>query len=167
MPDPDEPAIVERRHLDADDRSVAAVASDRLRGLQSLGVALATGLALGGWYMADRGHTGDAVACEVGAAAMLACVVGLGRARARDARLATKDLITGVIRRRIRVETRYNVRHYLDVGGVEVAVPAAVFDSAREGQAVMVERLSGSRQFLLIRPAGDPATDAGEVPRAD
>jgi len=103
--------------------------------LQVWAVVLAIGLAAGGWYMWERGHAGDAVACVVGIGEMPACAVGLGRAR--DSRLATKDAITGVIRHRIRVQTEYNTFHALDVGGVEVFVPADVRDRFREG------RLSG------------------------
>jgi hypothetical protein len=143
------------------------MADDHLRGLQLLGVLLAVGLAYGGADMAERGYTGDAVASGIGAAVMAACIVGLGRARARNKRLTTKDVITGVIRRRIRVETQYNVRHYLDVGGVEIAVPAAVYDGAREGRTVRVERLSGSRQFLLIQQAGGLGPDAEPGAAAD
>ena len=94
VPDPDQPARVERRPLEADKRQVAAMADDQLRGLQLLGVLLAVGLAYGGADMAERGYTGDAVASGIGAAVMAACIVGLGRARARNKRLTTKDVIT-------------------------------------------------------------------------
>ncbi len=156
MPHPDEPARFERLPLDDDDRLVAAVAGDHFARLQVWALVLAIGLAVGGWSMWGRGHTADVVACGVGVTLMLACAVGLARARARDARLATKDAITGVIRHRIRAQTEYNTFHALDVGGVEVSVPADVHDRFREGQVVRVERLSGSRRFLSIRPVAVP-----------
>ena len=156
MPHPDEPARVERLPVDDDDRMVAAVSGDHFARMQVWAFVVAIGLAVGGWYMWGRGHTADAVACGVGVNVMLACIYGLGRARARDSRLATKDAITGVVRHRIRVQTEYNTFHALDVGGIEVSVPAAVHDRFREGQVVRVERLSGSRRFLSIRPVAVP-----------
>jgi hypothetical protein len=116
--------------------------------MSSLAVVIGIGLALGGWYMNNRGQSGDAMACGVGAAIMGACVIGLKRAQYRDAQLGTKDVISGVVRSHKRVETKYNVFYCLDVGGVEIAVPVAVFDSVQVGQKV---RITGSRQFLGIR----------------
>ncbi len=131
--------------------------------MQMWAVVLGVALGLGGWYMGSRGHTGDAVAGAVASAIMGACAIGFGRAMRRNAQQATKDVITGVIRRRIRIETRYNVIHAFDIGGVEVFVPASVFESFHEGQLVRVERLSGSRTFLLIQPSGGNSLETDEA----
>ena len=160
MANPENPATVECRPLADEDRQMADLANDRLRGMQTLAVVLGVGFFLGGWYMGQRGHTGDAVAGVVAGALMWLCVLGLGRARARNAKLGTKDVITGAIRRRKRFETEYSVLHHFDVGGIEVAVPASVFDRFQEGQVVRVERLTGSRQFLSIEPVADSNSGA-------
>jgi hypothetical protein len=162
-PPPAAPASVERQPLNAEDHPAASHARERLRTMQMWAVVLGVALGLGGWYMGSKGHTGDAVAGAVASAIMWACAIGFGRARRRNASQATKDVITGVIRRRIRIETRYNVLHALDVGGVEVFVPAPVFENFREGQMVRVERLSGSRTFLLIQPSGSKSPDQDEA----
>jgi hypothetical protein len=151
MSDKTQPAQVECVPLEEADRLEARNATARLQGLQSMGVVLAVLLALGGFYMNSSGQRTDAIACWFGAFIMMVCVVGLLRANQRDTRLDTKDVITGVIRRKIQMQTEFNTRHYFDVGGIEVAIPEAVYQTAREGQMVRVERLTGSRQFLRIQ----------------
>lgn len=146
-----QPAAVEEKPLEPEDRAALAGAHQRLHQMQVSAALLGVFFALGAWYMAGRGQPADAYAGGAAALLMWACAVALGVMTRRDTHRGTKQVIRGVIEDRKVMRTRYNVRFYLRVGGMDVAVPPDVFRQFREGQSVCVERTSGSRSLLRVR----------------
>jgi len=146
----DAPATIETIPLTEDDRLAAAAAAAKFDGMQTLGIILGIGLLLGAAYMGNQGHAVDAAAGVVAAVLILACAIASSFFKRRAGNATSKEVITGVIRRKVTMETRYNIFHRLDIGGVEVVVPKSVFDQIEPGETVQAERLCGANTFIRI-----------------
>jgi hypothetical protein len=74
-----------------------------------------------------------------------------------------KELISGVIEAR-RIEARQLVTHHvIRISGVDVEVPAHMFDRFHEGQSVRAERTSDKGEFLSLVATSSEADDVPSV----